>query len=122
MKKRIESYIPKALESIKACKIANENGEVPKQFNGYISSFGASIRSAGLLATTLFYTNEQSNSQEDRSKVIKAIEYIIEEEIIQDGRVSKAKRAKVEDAAVALKLSVRTFKLIQGAKSCQEQI
>lgn len=111
MRNRIENYIPKALEAIEKFDIAN-SGEVPKQFNGYIASFGASIRQAGLFATVLFYANEQSNAEKDRKKVIKAIEYIIEDEIVKNNRVEQSMRAKVEDAAVALKLSVRTFKLI----------
>ena len=111
MRNRIESYIPRALEAIEKFHIAN-NGGVPKQFNGYIASFGASVRQAGLLATVLFYANEQSNAEEDRKKVIEAIEYIIEDEIVKNNRVERSIRAKVEDAAVALKLSVRTFKLI----------
>lgn len=111
MRNRIENYIPRALEAIEKFNIAN-SGEVPKQFNGYIASFGASIRQAGLLATVLFYANEQSNAEKDRKKVIKAIEYIIEDEIVKNNRVEQSMRAKVEDAAVALKLSVRTFKLI----------
>ena len=113
MRKQIESYIPKALEAIKNLNIANKNGEVPRQFNGYIASFGASVRQAGLLATTLFYANEQSSAEEDRKKVIDAIEYIIQEPIItQNTTVDRKTRQKVEDAAVALKLAVRTFKLV----------
>ncbi|MDY0403680.1 type III-B CRISPR module-associated protein Cmr5 [Sulfurovum sp.] len=112
MRKQIETYIPKAMEAIVQTGISNEQGEVSKQFNGYIASFGASIRSAGLLATVLFYQNEQSKSEKDRTKVVKAIEYIIGHSIIEDGYVSKDTRAKVEDAAVALKLSIRTFKLV----------
>ncbi len=111
MRNRIESYIPKALEAIEKFQIAN-NGEVSRQFNSYIASFGASVRQAGLLTTVLFYANEQSNAEEDRKKVIQAIEYIIEDEIVKNNQVERSMRAKVEDAAVALKLSVRTFKLI----------
>jgi CRISPR-associated protein Cmr5 len=112
MRKQIEDYIPKALEAIKKFNIATD-GEVPKQFNGYIASFGASVRQAGLLATVLFYANKHSNSEEDRKKVVDAIEYIIAHSIINtQNRVDPKTRAKVEDAAVALKLSVRTFKLV----------
>ena len=111
MSKQIEKFIPKALEAINKFDIA-DNGAVPKQFNGYIASFGASVRQAGLLATVLFY-NGSKGSEEDRSKVIQAIEYIIGEPIIkQNNTVDKKIRAKVDDAAVALKLSVRTFKLV----------
>lgn len=112
MRKRIESYIPKALKAIEKFDIVNNNGEVPKQFNGYIASFGASVRQAGLLATTLFYQNTK-NTEEDRSKIIDAIEYIIDEPIVtHNNTVDKKTRQKVEDAAVALKLAVRTFKLV----------
>jgi len=110
MKKRIEGYIPRALEAIEKLNIS-KNREVPKQFNGYIASFGASIRSAGLLATTLFYS-EKGGAEEDRQNIVKAIKYIIDDEIVHNNKVSKETRAKVEDAAVALKLSVRTFKLV----------
>ena len=110
-KKRIETYIPQVLDALIDLKIA-ENGQIPKQFNGYIASFGASIRQAGLLATVLFYKNEQSNAEENRALVVKAIEKIIGSEIIQNNSVQQDIRQKVEDAAVALKLSVRTFKLV----------
>ena len=112
MSKQIESYIPKALEAIKKFEISKD-GEVPKQFNGYIASFGASIRQAGLYATVLFYENEQSDSEQDRTKVIQAIEYIIGDSIVSKNQtIEKTTRVKVENAAVALKLSVRTFKLV----------
>ena len=111
-KKRIESYIPKALKAIEELTISN-NGEVAKQFNGYIASFGASVRQAGLLATVLFYGNANSNSEEDRTKVIQAIEKIIGHEIIEHNNIiAKDTREEVEDAAAALKLSIRTFKLV----------
>jgi len=109
-KKTIENYIPKAQEAITKFEI-EKNGEVPKQFNGYIASFGASVRQAGLLATTLFYS-EKGGAEEERGKVVQAIEYIIGEKIIKNNRVEKSIRPKVEDAAVALKLCVRTFKLV----------
>jgi len=111
MRKRIENYIPKALEVIKELNIANSNGEVSKQFNGYISSFGASVRQAGLLATVLFYANANSNAEKEREKVVTAIEKIINKNIQQNIN-DKRLKSEVEDAAVALKLAIRTFKLI----------
>ena len=110
MRKRIEAYIPKALEAIKELNIADASGEVPKQFNGYISSFGASIRQAGLLATVLFY-GEKGGAEKDRQNVVKAIEKIIAKDIQQNIKDKKLK-SEVEDAAVALKLAIRTFKLV----------
>ena len=110
-KRKIEFYIPKAIEAIESLEIS-KNGEVAKQFNRYIASFGASIRQAGLLATVLFYANENSNAEKGREKVIYAIEKMIGHTIVTDNQVDKATRVKVEHAAIALKLSIRTYKLV----------
>jgi len=109
MRSRIEAYIPAALEAVRGVEIADKNGIVPSQFNGYIASFAASIRQAGLVATVLFYENS-SGSEEDRAKVIKAIERIMGASLVSGG-IAQAERDRVDDAAVALKLAVRTFTL-----------
>ena len=111
MSKPIETYIPRAIKAIEELHI-EKNGEVAKQFNGYIASFGASVRQAGLLATILFYGNANSNAEKEREKVVKAIESIIGHAISNNNRVEKSTRAKVENAAVALKLAIRTYKLV----------
>jgi CRISPR-associated protein Cmr5 len=107
MNRQVEAYIPKALEAIKSLNIANEKGEVAKQFNGYIASFGASIRQAGLLPTVLFYSNANSNAEKEREKVVQAIE-----QIIAPAQLTQENRTKVEHAAIALKLAIRTYKLV----------
>ncbi len=107
---KVEKYIPRALEAVKE-KIASKDGKVAKEYNGYISSFGASIRQAGILPTVLFFENRNASSQQDRSKVLRAIEYILS---VEEGRikdVALARKKDIETAAVALKLAIRTFKL-----------
>jgi len=112
-KRKIEAYIPKAIEAIESLEIVNRDGEVAKQFNGYIASFGASIRQAGLLVTALFYANANSNAEKEREKVVKAIEMMIGHNIINhNNKIEKSTRTKVEDAAIALKLAIRTYKLV----------
>ena len=109
-KRRIEAFIPKAMEAIEDHKIAKES-TVPSQFNGYISSFGASVRMAGIVPTVLFFKNSD-NAEEAREKVVEAIETILGEPLIVDNRPNpRLTRDAVEDAATALKLAVRTFKL-----------
>lgn len=112
MRRAVEQYIPEAIKAIEELKIVNGNDEVAKQFNGYIASFGASVRQAGLLATVLFYGNANSSAEKEREKVVKAIEIMIGHDIINNNSVEKSTRAKVEDAAVALKLAIRTYKLV----------
>ena len=103
-----DEYLKKAIESIIEVKIFRD-GYVPKEYNGYISTFGAAIRQAGLLATILFFENDSSNALQDRKKVLRAIEYILD--IPQKSIRNNLDRDKIEMAAVALKLAIRTYKL-----------
>ena len=111
-----QEYLKRALESVKEVGIYNEAKNcVPKEYNGYISSFGASIRQAGLLATILFFENESSSSMQDRKKVLRAIEYILE--LPKNSLRNNLDRDKIEMAAVALKLAIRTYRF---DKDCGE--
>jgi CRISPR/Cas system CMR-associated protein Cmr5 small subunit len=120
---RIEKMIPDAIESVAIC-IAS-HGNVDKAFSGYISSLGASITTAGLLPTLIFFS-DKGGSQADRPAVIKAIEYILTKYgyiqanekllekvkiIVDQSAYSQLSRCEelISDAAVALKLSIRTF-------------
>jgi CRISPR-associated protein Cmr5 len=120
---RIEKMLPEAVNSVTA--IIAPNGAVDKAFKGYISSFGASITTAGLLPTLMFFSGEGSH-EADRPAVIRAIEYILKAtdylsndksllEVVRKYVVANASDELVRieeligDAAVALKLAVRTF-------------
>ncbi len=121
MKKRVEKYIPFALEAVTE-KIA-KNGKVSSEFNGYISSFGASVISSGLLPAIAFYSNENASTAEDRTKLMDAILFVLKKE---RSDIKSAKlihypvsypdhdcKNRVLDAAVALKLAIRTFELVK---------
>lgn len=125
MKKRIEKYIPDAIELISEAKIANENGEVNNEFNGYFSSFGASIVQSGLKPTLAFFSNEKT--AKERSKILKAIYKLVVDKnapndiepkklldhIIKNPKQEELLKAKIIDASIALKLAVRTYKLVK---------
>lgn len=99
--------------------IVSRDGSYSKEYNGYISSFGASLVQAGLLPTVIFFENKDASSNEDRSLVIKALKqilcisdkpsmakYIIEEKKNND-------QAFVNDVAramTAMKLALRMYK------------
>ena len=126
--KRIEKMIPAAIASVTDCGIAQRVGadyEVEAEFNGYISSLGASIVSAGLLPTLIFFSNK-GGSKANRPAVIKAIEKILktnnylrsDEHLLKKVETfvkinNNAELARlgdlIADAAVALKLAIRTF-------------
>ncbi len=136
MNEKINNLIPKAIHAIRNSEI-EKNGIVAKEYKGYISSMGASIIQAGLLATLAFYQND-SNKKADSSKVLKAlfemirsgntvdnnlIQYVINNssnENIAGDFVSEENlvfdklyliEEEISDALIALKLALRTFKI-----------
>lgn len=136
MNEKINNLIPKAMVAIKSSGIAH-NGVVEKEFKGYISSMGASIIQAGLLATLAFYQND-SGKKADSSFLLKAIlslikpdnsdetnliKYVINKSIKEnvtgnyvsvdnlDPDKLYVLEQELSDALVALKLALRTFKI-----------
>jgi len=121
--KHIQKIIPSAIKAVET-KIRKPSGEVDKEFNGYISSFGASIISAGLLPSVIFFS-QQGESASERHKIILAIEEILQQpggilhphkKLLMEVKDNIGKREhinrlteKISDAAIALKLAIRTF-------------
>lgn len=125
--KRIEKQIPKAIKIIQEVIVEDENSiAVKPEFKGYFASFGASIVQSGLLPSVIFFENEDSDTQAFRHKVPTAIlAYLLgetdNEEKTKDNKLSdyiinspKSRRQlvkEVSEAAVALKIALRTFDL-----------
>lgn len=120
MKKRVEQYIPDAINILVDVGIA-ENGKVNNKFHGYFSSFGASIVLSGIKPALAFYSNKKD---EERVKILKAIYKLItgNDELsatallnyfIENENNDPLLKQKIMDAAVALKLAVRTYELIK---------
>ncbi|MCL3780860.1 type III-B CRISPR module-associated protein Cmr5 [Prolixibacteraceae bacterium JC049] len=120
MKQRIENYFPLALEALEEFEIVN-NGNIKKPFNGYVSSFGASIIQSSLLPTIAFYKAVETSAEAEREKIIDAIFWIVNNsvspnnlfEYVQNHGNKELLVEKLLDAATALKLAIRTFNLIE---------
>jgi CRISPR-associated protein Cmr5 len=119
-KKNIEKYIP---EAMKVLEKTFSDGVIPSAYNGYISSFGASIIQSGLKPTLALFENTNANTKEDKSYLTKMILEILDnktqEESLLKYTLKNAKdeayiKQQILDIAVALKLSIRTFKLKKG--------
>lgn len=97
--------------------IVSKDGKYSKEFNGYISSFGASLVQAGLLPTIIFFENKDASTEKDRSLVISALKQLL-------GIVDKPSMAKyivekknndqvfindVARAMTAMKLALRMY-------------
>lgn len=121
--KKLDSLIPLAIDA------ANNNlvkkGRIPKEYNGYISSFGASARS-GLKPAVAFFENKSADSMQDKTKLMKAVLEIICKyrqinpvpatlmKYVLSSKTGGFLKKDVMDAATALKLAIRTFKLDDG--------
>lgn len=126
--RNLQKLIPFAIEAIEAKKLVEKVGEnnyIDGEFNGYISSFGGSIISSGLLPSIIFYS-QKKNAKADRPKVIAAVEFILQKngygpsfklldkvKELYTGALNLAEinrlSQKVEEALIALKLAIRIF-------------
>lgn len=122
--KNIEKYIPVALRALENNSIGIvDQGKIDETYNGYISSFGASMITSGLLPTFIFYSKKAENNREaDRSNIIKALEFMLKEDSVNllaenESILNKVKRdysdnhlkQKIQECAIALKLAIRTY-------------
>jgi CRISPR-associated protein Cmr5 len=114
-KKRIKSYIP---DAIKVLAAEHSKGVIPSVYNGYISSFGASVIQSGLKPTLALFENENKT---DRYKIIEMILKVLDEKTNDTSLLNHVLKGnevllkdKIIDISIALKLSIRTFKLERG--------
>lgn len=120
-KKNIEKYIPKALEVLHQ---EFSSGVIPSAYNGYISSFGASVLQSGLIPTLALFENTDAKTKEDKSYLTYLIFRVLtnsNDDISLLTYVLNHKndnlKPKIIDIAIAIKLSIRTFKLDKGEQN-----
>lgn len=137
MKKRIEKLFPAALDAIDEILLGgDENKLIDSEYQGYISSFGASVMQMGMLPTLAVYADEGSGASRDRRKLLKILAKVLvssassfqyKQAIIAHGNdlfktavqglLSQSERNTLQehllDASVAVKLCLRTFKLTE---------
>lgn len=132
MNKRLEKGIDIILDEIKSDSIGIvRKGKISSQYNGYIASFGASIIQNGLIPAVMLFENSNSNSEKERSLLMKLIlegllklynkyeeiekketliEYIVQnKEKFQEKDINI--RKDIETMATAIKLVIRTYEL-----------
>ncbi len=133
-KKRTDLYIPTAIEALQVSGIAN-GGKIDSSYRGQISSFGAAVAIGSFKQAVAFFAHDSQNdnSKISRSKLIVAIDYIvnrfedvsyaqktaaeIKEEILKlNSATLKAYENKYLDAAVALKVAMGIYDMGKGDK------
>ncbi len=117
MRKRIDKYIPKAMDLVENKLL--ENGVIQNIYNSYISNFGAAVVSSGIKATIAFFSKDPQHKKllELLYEIVtgstadsKNPNQSINDYLAQEGDINQ-KIAKLMDAAAAIKLSIRTFKI-----------
>jgi CRISPR-associated protein Cmr5 len=114
---RVEELIPQVM---KVLKKEFKDGEVDKEYNGYISSFGASVLMSGLKASVAMFESEKSQTKADRKKLMNIILKVLDENakdedklldyILRNQDKEDFLKSKILNIATALKLCIRTFK------------
>ena len=120
-KKCIENYIP---EAMKVLDETYTNGVIPSAYNGYISSFGASVMQSGLKPTLALFENKNSATKENKEYLTKIILKVLDKKTnetsllryVLNGNEALLKD-KIMDISIAIKLSIRTFELDKGEKN-----
>lgn len=85
MKKINSEILGRALKAISNSHLFKSGQILEKEYDGYISSFGASVINSGLLPALSFYTDvHKSKSKPRRYKVLKVIFQVVSPEEAND--------------------------------------
>lgn len=80
MNQALNELIPKAIDAIQT-KIALDNGNVVKEYRGYLNGMGPGLIQAGLVTMLAFCTDiEKKRIEVHRNNVLKAILYMIDQD------------------------------------------
>lgn len=128
-RKNVEELIPLVMKhmtemfydenhNIKKKFKSNKTNKIKKEYNGYFSSFGPSVITAGLKQTVLFYADKDLSN--DKKHVVDLLEKVLKEkkwlESTLEGEVNNKKynpllKDRVLEIISASKLCIRTLDL-----------
>ncbi len=128
MNTKLDKLLPLAFDALDAMlgseSFRKKNGRIPKQYNGYIASFGASVVQSGMMAALVFNYNKDANSETDKRPLMDALSHVVfemrgetkanvkEQTLDTYFRASEDKnqlKKQILDAATAIKLVLRTY-------------
>lgn len=127
-KQKVEELFPIVMETLKRVEIVNEQNQVPKEYNGYIASFGASIIQSGILPAIAFFERNTQNTEQDKKRLMTAILYVLDSQLenqenkkLLDYVLSRYNNLdeieeKILYISVAMKLVLRTYEQVEENK------
>ncbi len=130
-KRKVEAYLPIALEAILSaeCGIREKEkdafvNKISKTYRSYISSFGAAVTMGSFKAAVAFFS-QQASGEKPRQELLRAMWYIVNKSWVGAGEISKKvieitdtvelARLKEEfiNASLAMKLALNAFELVE---------
>ncbi|MBO5007107.1 MAG: hypothetical protein J6C89_06655 [Clostridia bacterium] len=131
-KRKVEAWLPKAIEALEENdKICNK-GKIEKSFRGQISSFGAAVTMGSFKAAVAFFGNNGESAVE-RSELIRSMYYIVKNEwkaakdivseviCMREPNLSALKEDFL-NASLAIKLAMNAFELDPNKNTIQKEV
>lgn len=108
---KIDKLLPIADFAVKNSELLINKNEIKSKDESAISGFGASVINLGINHVLKVYADKHEN-------ILKALNQIVPEEFHNENITEKwkqrLKKEKYMDASVALKLIVRTYKIVEN--------
>lgn len=131
--KRIEKYIPIAIDVVEDL-ILHTHNEVAPEWDNAIANFGASLRQMGLRTAVTAFSQPSSRSKVDKVLLMRCLLRIIRTgedklteagmellPLVQNDPSNKMLYRQITDAAISLKLALRLF-IINPEEDRKEEI
>ena len=125
--KKFEKLLERALS---VAKLLSNDGKIDEKIKADISFFGTALMHNGLIPAIALFSDSSTSSGKRRVKLLNAVYYVLKPNLpLQDLRISNTKtlllnealqnneqvrlklRNDIMDAAMAMKLAIRTFQL-----------
>ena len=123
----IDKYLAPAIEFIENNFnrfSKQDSDEIRKVYKGYIASFGTIIKQSGLLPAVVLFSKESDGGDASKKPIVEAIFELLKAEstlvdntqttlltFARANKTSRIARRETINAAIALKLALRTFKI-----------
>jgi CRISPR-associated protein Cmr5 len=120
----IDKYLKDALKQANDLAENNKKAKhkIPKRYKGYVASFGTILKQSGLTTAFVLFLKNSEKDEADRKPILEAIFKILknnkqlgipeafkEKQFAENYQQDQRMRQEVLNAAVALKIAMRTF-------------
>lgn len=135
MQKTVTKYFERADEAIKQFIARDKKGNpapIESAYKGAVSSFGAGVVMSGIIPTVQFYMASSDKRLTDSQKIVNSIAYILGYEngyklkdaimeTVDDRSKNQEMKRKVCDAAIALKVMMRSYEFVKTEKNEEDE-